>query len=381
VALPGFREFVSPVLRHLARHTVPVAIADVYDGVADTLEIAAGDREVRLTSGGNSYESRVRWAFGWLNRAGLGHSPLPGQWELTSEGRELAATHEVLSDALFDKYDEKANPRSSAQNKNAGVRRFPAKNEGRKAYRLPPQPFARGGQSLVYEATRKADGKVFVMKRAIRDWGGTRMRREIEVQTALKHQHIMPIIDWDQTDYLWFVMPKGIRSMHVVSRPLDTKLILSILESITDALRFAHDAGHPHRDLKPENIIELAYGPDGPRRWVLADWGLTRRPLGETTSRRTRSGHLLGTEGFAPPEAYRDAHRVGPAGDIYSLGQVIAWAIGVEPIPNVSPVVSAPWTEVVARMTRQELGERPQTIADLQALLSSISPPGTGSPA
>jgi serine/threonine protein kinase len=232
----------------------------------------------------------------------------------------------------------------------------------------------------VYEATRKADGKVFVMKRAIRDWGGTRMRREIEVQTALKHQHIMPIIDWDQTDYLWFVMPKGIRSMHMVSRPLDINCILSILESVTDALRIAHDAGHPHRDLKPENIIELPEGPDGPRRWVLADWGLTRRPLGETTSRRTRSGHLLGTEGFAPPEAYRDAHRVGPAGDIYSLGQVIAWATGVEPIPNVSPVVSAPWTDVVTRMTRQEPGERPQTIAEVQALLTSIAPTSTGSP-
>jgi serine/threonine-protein kinase len=40
-----------------------------------------------------------------------------------------------------------------------------------------------------------------------------------------------------------------------------------------------------------------------PERWVVADWGLVRRPPGMTTlNGRTRVGVVYGTEGFAPPE-------------------------------------------------------------------------------
>ena len=162
--------------------------------------------------------------------------------------------------------------------------------------------------------------------------------------------------------------------MSKLDRPLDHALICEIVLSISSALAIAHAAGHPHRDIKPENIIELNEGSEG-LRWVLADWGLTRRPLGETTAKMTKSGHLLGTEGFAPPEAYTDPHNVGPPGDIYSIGQLIAWSTGVEPIPNVSAKAPEPWTQLVAHMTQQEVRERPQVIADVQRLLSEVLPP------
>jgi hypothetical protein len=345
-------------------------IAEVYERVAASLGISSDDRAVTSPSGSMSYESRVRWAFTWLNRAGLGHSPSSGEWELTAKGRELAASHPVLSEALFDKYDEKVRPSSDSRKASSKQRPFPGKNEGRKAYRLPAQPLAEGGQSRVYLATRKSDGQVFAMKRAIRKFGENRMKREIEVQTALSHPNIMPIIDWDKDDFLWFVMPMGIRTMASLTLPLHSHLLMTVLKDITEALRVAHDAECPHRDIKPDNIIELANGSG--TRWVLADWGLTRRPLGQTTSPLTRSGHVLGTEGFAAPEAYFDSHAVGPPADIYSIGQVIAWATGVTPVPNVSPVVDAPWRDIVARATRQEQTERPQTILDLQKLLSEL---------
>ena len=34
--------------------------------------------------------------------------------------------------------------------------------------------------------------------------------------------------------------------------------------------------------------------------------------------------------GWVPPEAYQGAHNVGAVGNIYGLGQVIAWAPGAE---------------------------------------------------
>jgi hypothetical protein len=107
-------------------------------------------------------------------------------------------------------------------------------------------------------------------------------------------------------------------------------------------------------------------------RWILADWGLTRRAPGRTTIKRTATGQFLGTEGFAPPEAYRDAHNVGFPGDVYALGQLIAWATGVDPIPNRSPTAPEPWHQIVALMTQQEADKRPQSMAEVRELLSTI---------
>lgn len=119
-------------------------------------------------------------------------------------------------------------------------------------------------------------------------------------------------------------------------------------------------------------MIELDDPADG-ARWVVADWGLTRRPLGETTERVTKTGEFVGTEGFAPPEAYLDAHSSGPLGDIYSLGQVIAWAVGVDPVPNMVPNVKDPWRSVVAPMTRLAESERIGTINEVRELVASLS--------
>jgi serine/threonine-protein kinase len=197
------------------------------------------------------------------------------------------------------------------------------------------------------------------------------MRREIEVQSALQHPHVMPILDWDTDGFSWYVMPKGKRTMSDLTRPIETTLLLQIVDSVLAALDVSHSAGHPHRDVKPPNVIELEDELDQ-ARWVLADWGLTRRAPGATTARPTKTGEFLGSEGFAPPEAYRNAHNVGIPGDIYALGQLIAWATGVEPIPNVSPTVVGPWQHVVELMTQQEPSRRLQSIAEVRELLSGI---------
>jgi serine/threonine protein kinase len=197
------------------------------------------------------------------------------------------------------------------------------------------------------------------------------MRREIEVQSSLRHANIMPILDWDSLNYTWYVMPRGRRVMSEFTRPVEPNLLCRIVKSVAAALEVAHAAGHPHRDVKPQNIIELS-GAHGEGQWVLADWGLTRRAPGATTAEWTKTGQFLGSAGFAPPEAYQDAHNVGAPGDVYALGQVIAWATGVDPVPNVSPTVMAPWQQVVGPMTQQEARKRPQTMAEVQCLLSTI---------
>lgn len=153
-----------------------------------------------------------------------------------------------------------------------------------------------------------------------------------------------------------------------LSRPLPKDLLSQILRAVVTALAAAHKEGRPHRDVKPGNVIELS-NEFGRPRWVLGDWGLTRKPLGETTTPLTKTGHVLGTDGFAPPEAYRQAHLVDAVGDIYSLGQLIAWATGTDPVPNIPAVAAEPWTSMVKKMNQLDLEERVQTIDEVRKLL------------
>lgn len=374
MTVPQYKLFIEPILRYLALRDSTVATGEVCEAAARELQLSDDDRAMQLSSGGPVYKNRASWALNWLKRAGLAQAPNQAEWQLTASGKQLAAEHPVLTKELLSTFNAKVEARSSslAPSRNAPALGSPSIGIGnRKAYRLPPRPLAIGGQAEVYEAVRKADNKTLVLKRVRETLGENRMRREIEVQSSLRHVNIMPILDWDRLNYTWYVMPRGRRVMSDLTRPVETELLCLIVKSVAAALEVAHAAGHPHRDVKPQNIIELI-DEHGECQWVLADWGLTRRAPGATTAEWTRTGQFLGSTGFAPPEAYQDAHNVGSPGDVYALGQVIAWATGVDPVPNVAPTVVAPWQQVVGPMTQQEARKRPQTMAEVQRLLSPI---------
>jgi serine/threonine protein kinase len=104
---------------------------------------------------------------------------------------------------------------------------------------------------------RKDDNKEFVFKRVSGQTGARRMRREIDVQSTLVHEHIMPLVDWDFDNFTWYVMPRGTRTMSELTPPIAQDLILRIVDSVASALEVAHGAGYPHRDVKPANILAL----------------------------------------------------------------------------------------------------------------------------
>ncbi|MFD3505040.1 serine/threonine-protein kinase [Streptomyces sp. NPDC058678] len=242
----------------------------------------------------------------------------------------------------------------------------------RRDYARDRLPIPDGGQADVFHARHKKSGVSVAVKQLRGQYPHrrqiARMKREIEIGLILNgHPHAVPILDYDRS-YTWFVMPFAETTATLCREELtELPALTALIEAICSVLAPAHQQGWVHRDIKPANVLRL----DG--RWALADWGIVRRPRGQTTDpQRTKLGAFLGSDGFGAPELSDDAHSVTPATDIYSLGQLIGWAItGEMPLMNVPLVpASGPWRAVVREATHRDPARRPTTIEAFRELIS-----------
>jgi serine/threonine protein kinase len=104
--------------------------------------------------------------------------------------------------------------------------------------------------------------------------------------------------------------------------PLPVASVLRLAAGLAESLSAIHAAGVVHRDLKPSNVL---LAKDRPR---VIDFGISRAT---EVSSLTRTGLVVGSPGFMSPEQ-AEGRDVGPAGDIFSLGAVLAFAAtGVGP--------------------------------------------------
>jgi len=196
-----------------------------------------------------------------------------------------------------------------------------------------------------------------------------RMRREIKVQTSICNQNIMPILDYSQSFY-WYTMPIAKEILSKQSTPIESSILIQVVEECANGLITAHERGCIHRDLTPNNILLISEG--GNERWVVSDWGLVRRH-GQTTIVRTAPGQMIGTAGFAAPEMWGDAHNVDTRADVYSLGRVVAWCLtGQWPISNLPLLPEGIWYEFVSITTALDPRQRPQDMYGVLELLKKI---------
>jgi serine/threonine protein kinase/Tfp pilus assembly protein PilF len=90
---------------------------------------------------------------------------------------------------------------------------------------------------------------------------------------------------------------------------------------VADALEYAAEQGIIHRDIKPSNILLDVYG----TAWV-TDFGLAK-VLGQEGL--TRSGDLVGTLRYMPPERFHG--QADRRGDVYALGLTLYELLALEP--------------------------------------------------
>ncbi|KUL28307.1 protein kinase domain-containing protein [Streptomyces regalis] len=182
-----------------------------------------------------------------------------------------------------------------------------------------------GGMGRVYLA-RSPGGRTVAVKVIRPDLAAdadfrSRFRHEADIAKAVSGRYTAPVVDADPDAALpWlatsYVLGPDLTDVVTAHGALPERTVRALAAGLAAALQEVHAAGLIHRDLKPSNVLLAA---DGPR---VIDFGIARAVDG---NRMTQTGVVVGSPGYMPPEQAL-GQDVGPAGDVFSLGAVLAFA-------------------------------------------------------
>ncbi len=208
-----------------------------------------------------------------------------------------------------------------------------------------------------------------------------RFRLEVEAGRKVGGFHAAQVVDADpDAERPWMVTAfvAGPSLEQILSEgqalPLDSVRVLGA--GVAEALGAIHAAGLIHRDLKPSNIL---LADDGPH---VIDFGVARAVDASGVTGRS------GTAGFMAPEVLL-GRPLTSACDVFALGMVLAYAVGIRPfgvglpeaiayrVVHEEPDLSGldpQVRDVVAACLAKEPSERP-TPARILELLADPDPP------
>jgi eukaryotic-like serine/threonine-protein kinase len=196
------------------------------------------------------------------------------------------------------------------------------------------EEIGRGGMGVVYRAQQLSLGREVAIKMILRDRLASELERqrffaEARATAQLQHPGIVPVYDVGEIDgrpYFAMQYLKGKTLQELInSGSLDERQSVDFLQTVTEAVQFAHDSGILHRDIKPSNILIDEAG-----HARLTDFGLAKQT--DAAESLTRTGVVLGTPTYMSPEqASGRMGEIGPASDIYSLGSVLYHALTGRP--------------------------------------------------
>ncbi|WP_263104046.1 serine/threonine-protein kinase, partial [Kitasatospora sp. DSM 101779] len=149
-----------------------------------------------------------------------------------------------------------------------------------------------------------------------------RFRQEVAAARLVGGRWTAPVLDADtEGDQPWvasgYVAGPSLDAAVRRHGPLPVPAVHTLGAALAEALEQVHALGLVHRDVKPSNVL-LAL--DGPR---LIDFGIARAL--DAATALTRSGYVVGSPGYLSPEQAA-GEPAGPAGDVFSLGAVLAFA-------------------------------------------------------
>jgi serine/threonine protein kinase len=228
-----------------------------------------------------------------------------------------------------------------------------------------------------------------------------RFIREARAASVVKHPNLVPMIDILELDdgapVLVMDLLEGITLADLLARrgTLELGEAAQILIPVISAVGSAHSLGIVHRDLKPANIFLCERMDTVPDVRVL-DFGVAKftAQSGEAaeTAHLTRTGEVLGTPYYMPPEQVFGEHDVDHRADVWSLGVILYECLAgcrpfegsnagqilkaimmgkLRPLADIAPRVPEAVSSLVARMLTIERPERP---SDLREVLETLRP-------
>jgi serine/threonine protein kinase len=251
-----------------------------------------------------------------------------------------------------------------------------------------------GTLARAYECRHDRSGEIVILKvinaESAADRGATQKTlRENRVVSGLRsHPHIARVIDVGEAaagPYVAFEKLKGtdLRSLLVNSGRLPVADALAAVRDAARALDAAAHVGVAHRDVKPSNLFRLDHPGPGEGSVKLTDFGFAP-PLAKIGG----PVGVYGTPAFIAPELLKGA----PADvrtDIYALGATLFQLVTArplfegntadvlaahqkKPVPSIATMVpdaGLAIVDVIYRLLNKDPAKRPQTAAEVVALL------------
>jgi WD40 repeat protein/serine/threonine protein kinase len=211
----------------------------------------------------------------------------------------------------------------------------------------------RGGMGVVYRARQIKLNRIVALKLlAGGPYAGTkellRHRYEAEAVAQLQHPNIVQIYEvGEHAGHAYLILeyvPHGSLDKYLGGVPQPARAAAQMIETLAEAVHYAHQRGIVHRDLKPANVLLQELGARRPgsggssqQTWIvtppqspltnytpkIADFGLAKI-LSEAGAALTASGDVIGTPSYmAPEQASGKRNLVGPAIDVYGLGALL----------------------------------------------------------
>ncbi len=274
----------------------------------------------------------------------------------------------------------------------------------------------RGGMGAVYEAEHIELGRKVAIKILLPESSGNprqieRFKREARSAASIGHENIVQIFDLDTSEdgSIYIVMEHllGTDLADLLHRSgkkgLGWRRTAVIALQAARGLGAAHGHSIVHRDLKPENVF-IATDRQGADLVKIVDFGIAMMREATGGHRLTAEGVLIGTPFYMSPEQARGERELDARTDVYALGTVIYEMLTgtvlfdgdtyleilakhqVDPPPPLRercPDLDCPSQieSMVYSMLQKERDSRPQTMAEVAAVLGPFASESTSAPA
>jgi serine/threonine protein kinase len=181
------------------------------------------------------------------------------------------------------------------------------------------EQIGQGGMSSVFKAVDLRNNRTVAIKIlspyiAHEQHFRARFEREIKLLRQLQHPHIVPILDFGESEGLAFIVMPFIGSGTLQDRlqngPLDVRTGARMTAQLASALALAHSLGVVHRDVKPSNVL---LDPKG--NALLSDFSFAHQ---QQASQNLTGSALIGTPAYMSPEQCR-GEAIDARSDQYSF--------------------------------------------------------------